>query len=130
MERVMDRCTGHCCKAFTIPYSPDELRQAYVDWLEQAQDTGRKQPQDIWLIYPMARYLGFMHSPIPSISGANYPEAHFYSCKNFDETTGDCTIYEHRPKMCSEYPYGAGCDYGPCSWTEQRRGSTALPVVQ
>jgi Fe-S-cluster containining protein len=42
---------------------------------------------------------------------------HYYTCRHFDGT--NCTDYENRPKMCSEYPhYGRGeaCQYPKCTW--------------
>ena len=39
---------------------------------------------------------------------------HYYRCKNL-LANGDCGVYETRPKMCSEYPYGGTCDYKECT---------------
>lgn len=35
-----------------------------------------------------------------------------FNCKNFDTTTRLCTIYETRPRMCRDFPYGKPCDRG------------------
>lgn len=29
----------------------------------------------------------------------------YYRCRNFDETTKECAIYDHRPPACSHYPW-------------------------
>ena len=44
-------------------------------------------------------------------------EGFVYMCRNFDEATGLCTIYDQRPQMCRDYPYARGCEYecGYCS---------------
>jgi len=42
---------------------------------------------------------------------------YFYTCRHFDGA--NCTDYENRPRMCSEYPhYGKGnaCQYPGCTW--------------
>lgn len=40
-------------------------------------------------------------------------EGHVYTCRHFDEGTRLCAIYEQRPEMCRDYPYGndGGCEY-------------------
>jgi Fe-S-cluster containining protein len=40
-------------------------------------------------------------------------EGHVYTCRHFDDETRLCTIYERRPEMCRDYPYGhnGGCEY-------------------
>ena len=41
-------------------------------------------------------------------------EAHLYTCRNFDDATRLCTIYDERPEMCRVYPASCdtGCEYG------------------
>lgn len=40
-------------------------------------------------------------------------DGHVYACRNFDEATRLCTIYERRPGMCRAYPgsCAGGCEY-------------------
>jgi Fe-S-cluster containining protein len=40
-------------------------------------------------------------------------EGHVYACRNFDEATRLCKIYEHRPEMCRAYPASCpgGCEF-------------------
>ena len=139
---MSDRCTGHCCRDFTLPYSPDELWQSYNAFLamrngEVPVQVGdilyRSQPripQDIHLIAPMVTYLGHYDTPA---SQNTVPEVmrleHHYTCKHYDAATHNCTIYDIRPAMCREYPYGHGCNYAACTWESQRRKPRALPVV-
>jgi Fe-S-cluster containining protein len=40
-------------------------------------------------------------------------EGYVYTCRNLDERTRLCKIYEERPQMCRDYPYArdGGCEY-------------------
>jgi Fe-S-cluster containining protein len=40
-------------------------------------------------------------------------EGHVYTCRNFDESTRLCKIYEDRPEMCRAYPASCagGCEF-------------------
>ena len=126
------RCTGHCCEVFSLPFSPDELRTAYHRWKINAGNTkpipmaGNETTKtifaDIYLIAPMVKYLGFRTAPMKAVVQNGRPRAaHYYTCKNFDKKTRKCTIYEIRPQMCREYPYGRGCNYAACTWKSRRR---------
>lgn len=115
-----DRCTGHCCQRFTLPLSPDEIRENYDAWRAQkSEDSNKRVPlEDIWLLAPMVRYLGFLHS---DSNGDPSPEGrHWYRCVHLQD--GNCSIYEHRPRMCREYPYGKACKYHGCTWDAAREG--------
>ncbi len=95
----MSRCTGHCCKNFPLPIRPDELPalQAAID-----NNTARRfADQDT--IIPMLIYLGPQQYPDGRAGGR-------YTCKHL-QPNNDCAIYETRPRMCSEYPYGNPCDH-------------------
>ena len=83
--------------------------------------------QDIHLIAPMLVYLGYMPNPAKSVNlsdeellGEPEPKAHFYRCKHFDPKARVCSIYEIRPVMCREYPYGSACNYDACTWIERK----------
>lgn len=133
---VQDRCTGQCCTAFTLPYSPDEMKAKYEAWIRKPADQlrmsqdetllqGRESvPEDVHLVYPMLVHLGeHVTSPVRGISMLNKWKhsdrpTHWYTCKHFDKGTKNCTIYDHRPQMCREYPYGNKCEYKGCSWSE------------
>ncbi len=132
---LKDRCTGHCCRCLPIPYSPEELWQAYRNWRagSNAIRMGGIQtdripiPTDIDLIAPMLVYLGEFDKP-PSrkvkLTDAQLlgkrTTAHYYRCKHLDEKTGDCTIYPFRPKMCRDYPYEGSCNYAACTWEARK----------
>jgi Fe-S-cluster containining protein len=83
--------------------------------------------QDIHLIAPMVRYLGFTYDHPPKINpsddellGKPGTKLHYYCCKHLDPKTRDCTIYEIRPAMCRGYPYDSQCNYAKCTWKAKR----------
>lgn len=138
------RCTGHCCKHFYLPYGPEEMKAEYRRWLvlngehrrsgiealsmgpPEGLRGGAKESTiiDIHLIYPMLIYLGRFRDQLP-YKPVRPPESlgegvHIYTCKHLDRKTGDCTIYEIRPQMCREYPYSGLCNYAGCTWEERK----------
>lgn len=131
-----DRCTGHCCQMFTIPYSPEKMWASYHRWMKSGEhvsmNDGDTTPvaQDIFLIAPMLRYEGFhTKQTIPVVNPSDGTlmgdedipgGAHYYSCKHFDTKANLCTIYEHRPAMCRDYPNGKPCNYKHCTWTSHK----------
>jgi Fe-S-cluster containining protein len=137
------RCTGHCCRMFFLPYSPDQLREEYQRWLRTDGDAvihkghigyGQAKPllAEIHLIYPMVIHLsesypdGYAMVNPRDVDPEEVSAGHFYTCKHLDRTTDNCTIYEDRPGMCRDYPYRGSCNYAECTWTERK----ALPVIQ
>lgn len=133
----MGRCTGHCCRAFALPYSPDQLRRAREVWeaylaadapevFDWPSDVAV--PEDVDIIEPMVIHLGeFTRNPLFDGDGdAPVAPSHFYTCRNLSES-GDCTIYEDRPKMCRGYPYGRECRFPGC--TLDACGSTTIEAV-
>jgi Fe-S-cluster containining protein len=149
-RKKIDRCTGHCCRHFTLAMSPDELWEAYRRWLYGGADALFMKPQpqseylkapisygrvfrDIHLVAPMVRYLGYMEPPIKLVNPENAGKAHYYTCKHLAEN-GDCTIYEHRPDMCRAYPNGHECEFAECTWksmkAKKRKKQKGIPKDQ
>lgn len=122
-----DRCTGHCCKSFYLPHSPEELAENYRAWAnrEEIDRNGRKIIDGIWLIAPMVRHLGLRQAPPasakPPPAGHHYEAGNYYACKHL-EKNGDCGIYAMRPRMCRDYPYGKACSFKACTWQAARDG--------
>lgn len=103
-EDCEHRCGGHCCKAFYLPFSPDELQRRAAELRDGA------------IIAGMVEHLGFFDDdnrpidltvPVPRSGG------HFYSCRHLT-STGLCGIYDTRPQMCKGYPYKGACNYRGC----------------
>lgn len=118
-----ERCSGHCCERFNLPYSPEEFEQKL-----KAHQSGRISLQDIEIIQPMLVYLGMsdIYCTGEKMKGG---ETHFYTCKHYVD--GNCGIYDKRPRMCSEFPYPdrytsslkGVCPYPQCTRkTEQEQG--------
>ena len=69
---MADRCTGHCCRRFSLPMSPRELRRR--------ADTLTDGPQ----VRDMVIYLGYQRT---GKQHRDYPESwakekrHYYTCK-------------------------------------------------
>lgn len=133
----MNRCTGHCCRRFYLPFSPTELQRAaeytktYYDengvdgkkhkegweagWFD---DTGKVQRRffiDVEQIADMAIFIE--KTTLDANLEKHHIEGHWYTCKNFDTETSNCKIYETRPDMCRMYPSSGVCDYKACTKT-------------
>lgn len=93
------RCTGHCCRNFTIPITPDQLKN---------KEYGTFNKEDFDRIAEVVVYLG------EGVGGKN---GHRYTCSKL-LPNGDCGDYENRPKMCREYPYGEECKVVGCTMKE------------
>jgi Fe-S-cluster containining protein len=121
------RCKGQCCRVFTLPLPPEELKERYEHFLNNGKDRLHKSDQrsyyqkneqytsteEIYLIYPMVKYLGKFKKTPQGYRTNEY--IHHYTCKHLDKKTGNCTIYEIRPKMCRRYPDAGICYYKGCS---------------
>jgi Fe-S-cluster containining protein len=93
-----------------LPISPQELANSRLRELGQLKDGGT--------IYEDGIQITEMVEFIEEIKTG--PKAgYYYRCKNL-LTNGDCGIYEKRPRMCKEYPYGQPCYYKPCNWKAVR----------
>lgn len=88
----MSRCSGHCCSAFRLPFAPDELRERAAGIADGA------------FIADMVIPLG---PPADDLGGYRY------SCRHL--VGGDCAVYDARPRMCRDYPYGRRCVERGCT---------------
>lgn len=103
---MSDRCTGHCCREFSLP-----LTQAEID-AYSAGDVPGDETTDRGF---MARHAVFLFWR----NGQAY-----FTCKQLNEATGNCMAYDRRPRVCSDYPsYGRlehGCSNKGCTWESGR----------
>lgn len=127
------RCTGHCCRVFCMPFSPEELAEAYQAWLNKDYVDGKDklghQPVgEIHLIAPMVRYICQRKAGEKSLMAEVEldKDTHFYTCAHL-ESNGDCGIYSIRPRMCVDYPYGERCGVPGC--TANPQNSTGEPKM-
>lgn len=145
----MSRCSGHCCHVFYLPIRPTEFAVRlghYERWFNylanttpelRAQSVARHfanggdiahlldERQITMMLVPLAATIEALPPDLRAIYGETLHDAHkpggyFYTCRHFDEA-GDCSIYESRPNMCREYPYGRaqGCQYAGCTMARQ-----------
>lgn len=128
---LQDRCTGHCCESFYLPYSPQVFKKKLqlerlmlkeykagkittfkniddeVDWLKSLMDN-----IEIFTMIRFKRvYTMFELSKIKRLLGKKWKQAvksqsivHHYTCKHYDKANGNCMNYENRPYMCRTFP--------------------------
>lgn len=110
----MNRCTGHCCKDFYLPFAPIQLAH---ETKKLAIGKSRYEAKDFEKISKMLIFLRTNHNKrrARAVGGFEYR----YTCKHFDRETGNCMNYENRPRMCSDYPYGGKCTYRGCTLQER-----------
>jgi len=141
-----DRCTGHCCKNFFLPFEPGRLyveaanHKRWKAWLTEHRanidmnDRSTWTPQldgttppanarashyeEIEQIADLAIYVGYLHP----VTGEEAGEGRgWYSCRHL-QSNGDCGIYDSRPRMCRDYPYGQACKDVACTHDAAREG--------
>ena len=111
-----DRCTGHCCREFTLPFSDTEVEDYAA---------GRNWPDDA------GSDRGFMARNAVFV-GKGPRGTSYFTCKQYDADTGDCRAYETRPGTCSRYPEhrkGWVCGNKGCAWTEKRANGQHLLLL-
>ena len=117
-----DRCTGDCCRSYTLPFEPDDLQALASEHLASVF-TGVP-PQNEFT--DSVSGIAMMSIPIGEFtadpSGEAQPNHIRYRCRNLLDN-GNCRIYESRPGMCQRYPYECGsgvCEFPGCTWDEKR----------
>ncbi len=129
-----DRCIGDCCRAFVLSGTYGELLRSYDAWRARQPTSIRHGGgqmgiiNDVWILALMIRPLGeFRVNPV---TGAKYAKpVAFYSCSHLN-ANGDCGIYDRRPAMCRNFPYGKECENPKCSWDQVKRISLGRRLVQ
>ena len=92
-------CARVCCSGFEIDFSRKQL------WEEAfKEDYGRSCLEDAKLLFVL---LEFQYET---------ETGYHYTCRAYDEETGDCTIYEDRPQMCKDFPGNGGCEFPGCGF--------------
>lgn len=127
MSKELHRCSGHCCRDFTLPYSPENLqkfyeeeRSKYSKYLKMITNSDKKFEEGLkyfrtnqYLVPTMVVFLGTL---AVDYNGELMPhDLHHYTCKNLNVETGDCMDYKHRPEMCRNFPDRGSCPYKECT---------------
>lgn len=109
----MSACAGHCCRIFYLPHTPAELEAKRGDLVDGET------------ICDMVIYRGLLTADQYEGYCRQHglaPDKHvlikrttgnYYTCKCLT-VDGLCSIYETRPHMCRDFPYGHPCQYGDC----------------
>lgn len=126
-----ERCTGHCCRLFFAPITPAKIKRC----LEELDKFPRRDPWPSGLTLPVnyETILDMLIPDRPVVEGGRPPgqktqkfskwaaeDGYLYRCKHFDEESHDCRIYDRRPQMCREYPYGNPCDFDGCTYAPEK----------
>ncbi len=103
----MTECNGcgSCCDPVMLPYGKLEAVRWAMDpadrrWtledltLMSHKEVKAKDPEFYAAVMDIDRKLSL-----------NGDRPFFFSCKNFDEQTRECRIYEKRPPACRDYPW-------------------------
>lgn len=119
-------CDGRCCAVFTFSSSIDDLRQSVDGTLERGGKPIKIRDDEVLLdmFVPLTpeesaerrERFGIVYTHAAEgvqrqHDGSAPPEQH-YTCRHWDEDTRLCTIYEDRPNMCRDFPYGNVCTHG------------------
>jgi hypothetical protein len=136
---MTDRCTGACCRDFTLPYSYEEMRRRWKHRLQLRLGIAPKEPptndKGFWmgtceddlkvfpLLIPLGKYVS-THYVDRGNTDRKGIDVHHYSCAKV-LPNGDCGIYgkPERPDLCAVYPNGGKCAYKACMWTAGRVGT-------
>ncbi len=98
----MARCTGHCCRSFRLSKSIVSLRAS--------------EHRDARLIAAMVKPIGMFPVGATLPTGETSLGGAYFDCRMLD-ANGDCLIYDTRPKMCRDFPYGEPCPRVGCTET-------------
>ncbi len=111
------RCSGQCCSMLLLGGDPNYLRRRRRRARWRIVDEGGgslddKRLKDWDQIIEMVIYLGEVANP----NRPGSPVDHWYTCRNHDADSGNCTIYETRPQMCRDFPNGRECPNAGCTY--------------
>lgn len=107
------RCTGDCCRSFSLPFTQEQFAKIKADPEKQ------KRYKDGERIFNMILPLGNVRT-LPNGVREKDAKLAYYTCWHHDPISGNCTIYDTRPRMCRLYPYGNECFYVDCTLKQTR----------
>lgn len=123
----MSRCTGHCCRAFTIG---DKLTYAELKVKYEKSVNGESKLPALEEIFPYLIDLG-MKTHNPGGEKIDQPTQYF-TCRNLS-ADGNCEIYEQRPQICRNYPElttpDGQCEFPGCTRQSECENEKACSVV-
>lgn len=110
MSRSKSTCPGYCCAAFNWPRTIRSAKKHAKEVLDGEQIANMLIP--LTPKQARERYEKFAGRKVPRGIFAWKDRGHHFTCKNWDEDSRLCKIYETRPQMCKGYPYGQVCQHG------------------
>ena len=126
------RCTGHCCSGFTLPYPHTyfieaawfaleyEVLPLIVSHARQAHDIAHAHNKHRIIVDGV--FIAHMIVPVQAEEARTkyinpiQADLHFFKCRHLKN--GNCSVYEQRPNMCRNFPYGSPCPFKGCTWKE------------
>ena len=119
-ETIEHRCTGQCCTIFQIyGMTLDELKAKFP---EKDRSADNQAVIDM-LVALSPEEQQRRHEATPTVPRPGWvynPATPFFTCRHFDEATRNCLIYETRPAMCRDYPYGKQCGFVGCTFVQKK----------
>lgn len=112
------QCGGRCCEDFPLNHAPGTIAELYAVALQRPEADRSRNDLDIITIAEMVIRIDEDDETSPR-----------YTCKHL--RNGLCSIYNNRPKMCSDYPgYGRGGACSHCSFVQPIPPSRQLPLFE
>jgi Fe-S-cluster containining protein len=101
---IVPTCDGRCCAVFPLPAAiPGSI---HIDTFADGYQIG-EMVRPLTLDEATQRYRALDFGDLPQ----HFARYFLFTCRNWDETTHLCTVYDTRPAMCSDYPYDLACDH-------------------
>ena len=121
-----DRCSGDCCREFTI-VGYGETPEAINAFLRERGGPEGVQIAD--MLIPLRPIGAGTILPNGRRAEETPPGGGWIcTCKNLERASGNCLAYATRPRfMCWAFPYGHPCEHGErCTWDAGRAGHWPL----
>lgn len=120
---MSDRCSGHCCRVFFLPRTPAELH-AWRDGTTTVNGSTAEAEFIADMVIPL--YESKAGDPSPITKKPQPQDAWYYTCRH-RLPNGNCGVYEARPSLCRDYPYGGPCEYPGCTWASATEATRRHP---
>lgn len=102
-------CAGKCCALLCLSVELAALRRLRTR--DAAFVADMLVPLDLEQAEARALEFGVMRE-----GGRLVPMERHFMCRHWDEATGLCSVYAHRPEMCRRFPAGGSCGYEGCGY--------------
>lgn len=111
---IAPSCDGRCCVAFSLNAGARERLQ------RQTETNAESEFLLAMLVGPLTaeqvaeRWAGLGEGYQPPWPYEHTEGKEAFSCKHWNTESHLCSVYESRPRMCRDYPYGEACIF--CGW--------------